>query len=164
MSPVRSRVVVHSPKVEVTRDTPVGTPTGTVCCPLTAVPLSREAIRQDVAPDRNPGTGSLAWQAKEERQRKMEMGIDGVLYCWYCDAIHSPSPDCGKVARGDQEMAERGVVALGERLGSPRTVMWPAKVLVLPWLVWPVSVLTVDDDCGCVRQPPTPVSVFWFHH
>ena len=68
------------------------------------------------------------------------------------------------MVRGDQETAERGVVAVVERLGSSRKVMWPEKVLVLPWLAWPVSVLTGGDDCGCVRQPPTPVNVFWFRH
>ena len=68
------------------------------------------------------------------------------------------------MAGGDQEMEERGVVALAERLGSPRRVMWPGKVLVIPWLVWPVSVLTGYGDCGGGRQPPTPVSVFWSHH
>jgi hypothetical protein len=77
MSQVHSRAVVHSPKVEVTRGTPVGTPTGTVCCPLAAVPLSRGTIRQDVAEDRNPGTDSLASQAREGLPRKMGMGIDG---------------------------------------------------------------------------------------
>jgi hypothetical protein len=77
MSQVRSRAVDHSPKVEVTRGTPDGTPTDTVCCPLAEVPLSRERIRQDAAPDRNPGTGSLASQAREERPRRMGMGIDG---------------------------------------------------------------------------------------
>jgi len=77
MSQVRSRAVVHFPKVEVTQGTPVGTPTGTVCCPLPAVPLSREAIRQDAAPDRNQGTGFLALQAREGRPRKLGMGIDG---------------------------------------------------------------------------------------